>query len=102
MDTRDVRRRQTATCDVRRATQVRTHMGNVAARCGLYESRCEAKASRSSTPNNTAETTNVRCNTTYQRILSFAVPWAFMKMRSRWMEEIATIEAATLSFSVPE
>src|SRR4051794_8199612 len=102
MDTRGPGPRQTATCDVRRATQVRLHIGRArkcraAARC--QESRCEAKASRSSTPNKTAETTNVRCNTTYQRILSLGVAPAFMKIRSRCMEEMATIEAATFSLS---
>jgi hypothetical protein len=64
--------------------------------------RCEAKEILSSTPSSTAETTKVRCRTTYQRILSFAICWASMKIRSRWIDEIATIEMATLSFSVPE
>src|SRR6186713_94691 len=100
MDTCHTCRRQTATCDVRRATHVQTHIACRVAAVN-QESRWDENAMRSSTPNNTAETTNVRCNTTYQRILSFGVSLAFMKIRSRWIEEMATMEAATFSFSVP-
>ncbi len=35
-------------------------------------------------------------------ILLSGICCASMKMRSRWIDEIATIEMATLSFSVPE
>ncbi|MND02646.1 hypothetical protein D3C83_221050 [compost metagenome] len=35
-------------------------------------------------------------------ILLSGVSCTCTKMRSRWIEEIATIEAATFSFSVPE
>src|ERR1700753_4401808 len=100
---------QSARGDMRHKAQVRMH--NAMPHCELektwtrpryaarsQESRCAANATRSSTPSSTADTTNVRCNTTYHRILSLGVPSTFMKIRSRWIEEIATMEAATLSF----
>ncbi len=54
------------------------------------------RVARSSRPMPTAETTKVRWMTTYQNILSFGVLDAFMKIFSRWIDEIATIEEATL------
>lgn len=56
---------------------------------------------RSISASSTADTTKVRCRTTYQRIFSFGVCIVFMKTRSRWIEEIATIDAATFSLSPP-
>src|SRR3954469_22157400 len=96
-DTRGACARQTCNMEgeTRYASAIAHHLAHcvawrAAARC--QESRCEANASRSRTPNNTAETTKVRCNSTYQRILSLGVAPAFMKMRRRCMEDMATIE----------
>ncbi|MND02159.1 hypothetical protein D3C83_214370 [compost metagenome] len=41
------------------------------------------------------------CRTTYQKILSLGTSCTFTNTPSRWMEEMATMEAATFSFSVP-
>src|SRR5690606_8813106 len=49
-----------------------------------------------------AETTKVIWMSTYHMSLSFSICWAFMNMRSRWMEEIATMLAATFIFREPE
>ena len=46
-----------------------------------------------------AESTKVRWMITYQNNLSFSVVGMFMKTRRRWIDEIATIEAATLFFN---
>ena len=48
-----------------------------------------------------AESTKVRWMITYQNNLSFSVVGMFMKTRRRWIDEIATIEAATLFFNEP-
>ena len=70
-------------------------------------SRCLANDILSSTPSSKAENTKVMCRITYHMIWSFVErrPRPFlptcMKMRNRWIEEIATMLAATLSLSVP-
>ena len=82
-------------------------MGNIPISAATRVSRCLANDILSSTPSNTAENTKVMCRITYHMIWSFVSASSIflptcMKMRNRWIEEIATMLAATLSFSVPE
>src|SRR5262245_60737795 len=58
----------------------------------FFVSRWEAKESRSSTPSRRAETTKVRCSAAYQNTLSFEILGSSMNTRSRWIEEMATID----------
>ena len=63
---------------------------------------CALRVSRSIQHITRAERTKVKWTITYQSSLSFSIVLMFMKILRRWIEEIATMLAATLFLRLPE